>query len=218
MNSASAIDLVDADPTITNDLVPGLCDVGVTKTVTFTATDDFINSSMASSTITVVDTTAPEAAAAMVPVGELEDDEGRFRVEFSCSDGCDDDPQPTGVIAIPSLVGLDIKLKTKSKIKVAFDLEDGKVKIEGPDPQAILDQINNLGGLVVNKGQLVNVELDDDDAEEITFKFNKKGILTIEGSLAELMVACTDSSGNVGTASATSELLAGDDEEDDEDD
>ena len=116
------------------------------------------------------------------------------------------------------MVGLDIKLKTKSKIKVAFDLEDGKVKIEGPDPQAILDQINNLGGLVVNKGQLVNVELDDDDAEEITFKFNKKGILTIEGSLAELMVACTDSSGNVGTASATSELLAGDDEEDDEDD
>ena len=52
-------------------------------------------------TITVVDTTPPEVTAAFVPVGDIEEDEGRFRIEYSCSDTCDPDPQTTGVLVTP---------------------------------------------------------------------------------------------------------------------
>jgi len=43
----------------------------------------------------------------------------------------------------PSTGGLDIKLKAEDQVEIEFDLE-----IKGPDPQAILDQIQQSGGSV----------------------------------------------------------------------
>ncbi len=57
--SATANDNVDGALTPSNDLVNGLCAVGTTKTVTFSATDAAGNTGSATSTITVVDTTDP---------------------------------------------------------------------------------------------------------------------------------------------------------------
>ena len=59
---ASATDIVDADVTITHDVSGSVLPLGLT-TVTFTATDDSGNSSNATATVTVVDTTAPELTA-----------------------------------------------------------------------------------------------------------------------------------------------------------
>ncbi len=220
LSGASADDIVDANPGITND-APAVCSLGDTV-VTFTATDASGNSSSGTATITVVDTTAPGVTAALVPLAtggddddDEDDDEARYTVEYSCSDACDSDPDLTAVIAMPSLAGLKIKLKEKDRVKVVFDLEDGKVKIEGPDPEAIRDEIISLGGLAVAIGQEIKVEFDDDE-EEAVFKFDKRGVLKIEGSSVLLVATCEDASGNVGTASA--EVVPPPDDDDDEDD
>ncbi len=57
--SASATDNVDGSVAVSNNLVSGLCAVGTTTTVTFSATDAAGNAGSATSTITVVDTAAP---------------------------------------------------------------------------------------------------------------------------------------------------------------
>ena len=216
LNSASASDLVDADPTITNDLVPGLCDVGVTKTVTFTATDDFNNSNMATSTITVVDNTAPTVTAAFEPNDKIKKDSGLYTAVFACSDNCDPSPSLKGVIRTPSLDGLEVKLKVKSRVEVKFNLKKGKVTISGPDPQAILDQINENGGLLIDSGQLIKAKVKDKYGSKPSFKFKKDGTLDVKGSSLEFVVTCEDSSGNVGTASAEP-VFAPDDDDDDDD-
>jgi hypothetical protein len=61
IGTATATDLVDPTPTITND-APASYTVGITI-VTWTATDDAGNSAKATQTVTVVDTTAPSITA-----------------------------------------------------------------------------------------------------------------------------------------------------------
>ncbi|MBI2866990.1 MAG: hypothetical protein HYX97_01485 [Chloroflexi bacterium] len=62
--SASATDDVDGSLAVSNDLAPGLCAVGTTRTVTFSATDAAGNTGSATSTITVADTVAPSISSA----------------------------------------------------------------------------------------------------------------------------------------------------------
>jgi alpha-tubulin suppressor-like RCC1 family protein len=57
--SASANDDTDGPVAVTNDLAAGLCAVGTTKTVTFSASDAAGNPGTDTSTISVVDTTGP---------------------------------------------------------------------------------------------------------------------------------------------------------------
>jgi hypothetical protein len=63
--TATATDICDADPTITNDTLP-IYPLGTT-TVTFTATDASGNSASCSMTVTVVDTTAPDISVTVSP-------------------------------------------------------------------------------------------------------------------------------------------------------
>jgi hypothetical protein len=92
LSSASAVDNIDGSLSVSHDLTAGLCAVGTTKTVTFSATDAAGNIGSATSTITVVDTTAPSISSVaatpnvlwppnhkMVPVSVL----------LSVSDVCD---------------------------------------------------------------------------------------------------------------------------------
>jgi len=116
----------------------------------------------------VVDTTAPDVTAALVCVDDCDDDEGKFRVEFSCSDACDTDPTITSA---------------------------------------------TLNGIPVTNGQLVELEIDDDDELEWD-----DGVLQISASSFELEVTCEDASGNVGMATASPDFGGDDDDGDDDDD
>ena len=58
-------------------------------TDTCVATDNAGNESMCAFNVSVVDTTEPSGTATLVPVGNVDDEEGRFRVEFNCGDLCD---------------------------------------------------------------------------------------------------------------------------------
>ncbi len=102
--------------------------------------------------------------------------------------------------------------------KVDFKIEAGKLKINGPDPQALLDQLETFGGLVVTNGQLVELKLTDDDEKKYKFQTKKGGKLEIKGQSFALRVLYEDSSGNVATATATPVFAEDDDSDDKEED
>ena len=129
--------------------------------VELTVTDGTVNSESDSVTITVQDTTAPTPSVALVPVPN-EEDESEFTAVYSCNDACDTSPQTTGVIVTPSLAGLVVELEDDDEAKVEFDLAEGILKIHGPSPQALLDQLQ-AGGLNVANGQVLEIEIDEDD-------------------------------------------------------
>ena len=123
---------------------------------------------------------------------------GEFRLEYSAVDVCDPASQVTGVVQTPALDGLKIKLKTKREVKVKFDLKKGKVEIRGPDPQALLAQMKEFGGLVVHSGQLVRVDLKKakkGKQKKQEFKFDD-GKLRIKAPSAILKVTGEDAYGN----------------------
>ena len=63
LGTATASDIVDSTPTITNDFVADFYALGSITTVTWTATDDSGNSASATQSFTVVDTTPPSITA-----------------------------------------------------------------------------------------------------------------------------------------------------------
>ena len=66
---------------------------------------------------------------------------------------------------------------------------------------------------------MIRVEFDDDDDDKAVFQFTKRGVLKIKGSAAlRLRVTCTDSSDNVGRASAEVLPRHNDDDDDSDDD
>lgn len=80
---------------------------------------------------------------------DVEDDEGKFHLEFSATDVCNAAPKVTGVVKTPPLDGLEIELKTEDEVKIEFDLDEGEVEIKGPNPEVLLAQLQQFGGLVV---------------------------------------------------------------------
>ena len=81
----------------------------------------------------ILDTTPPVITAAFVPVGEVEDDEGRFRLEYSCSDNLDSNPTIAGATlnGIAVTHGQVVELERDDDRDVEWD--DGILEIEAPD-------------------------------------------------------------------------------------
>ncbi|MBI2201667.1 MAG: hypothetical protein HYU43_06970 [Armatimonadetes bacterium] len=100
--SASATDDVDSSVAVSNDLAVGLCAVGTTTTVTFSASDAAGNTGSGSSTITVVDTTPPTVTSATASRDSLWPPNHKMvpvSVSVSVSDVCD----PSVTCAITSV-------------------------------------------------------------------------------------------------------------------
>ncbi len=219
--SATASDIVDGSVAVSND-ASGTGALGTT-TIEFSASDSRGNGpTTAQSTITVVDTTVPEVTAELVAVpGKVEEDEGWFDAVYSCSDVCDDSPVAVGRMMTPSLDGLEIKMKKHKRVRVVFDFEDGEVKIWGPNDASRQDTLAQLqdGGLLIPSGQRVHFEVEDDD-EEATFQFDKRGNLKIEAPLSMMMlkVTCTDANGNSSDATAAPGFVAEEEEEEEDED
>ena len=96
------------------------------------------------------------------PSDAVDQDSARFAPAFAASDICDSEPSVTSVINAPSLDGLKVKQKTAQRVSVAYDFEDGAVQVRGPDPAAVLSQLEELGGLLVSDGLSVRLDLDDE--------------------------------------------------------
>ncbi|MEE8490147.1 MAG: HYR domain-containing protein, partial [Acidimicrobiia bacterium] len=204
---AMATDDLDPNPIMTSDpALPAIFSGLGEHSITYTAADASGNINVCVQTVTVVDDTAPALSAQWVPLNvkkhrdnDKDEDKGEFRLEFSAADACDTALQVTGVVQTPPIVGLKVKLKTRSRVKVKFDLKKGKVEIRGPNPKALLAQIEESGGLVVHSGQLVKVDLKQakkGKQKKQEFKFEKGGKLKIKTPSAILMVIGEDASGN----------------------
>jgi hypothetical protein len=141
----------------------------------------------------------PVAEADFTPV-DVEEDEGLFEVVATATDPDDNLDTVTAIIELPSIDGLDTKLKEKNKVKVEIDLDEGKVKIEGPDPDALLAEILQYGGFLVEDGDLVKAE----PKEHLKYELKlKKGVLKIEAPEITLRVTATDTEGLTDTATAS---------------
>ena len=142
----------------------------------------------------------PVAEADFIPI-DVEEDEGLFEIVATATDPDDNLESVVAVIVLPALNGLDIELKVKDKIKIEFDLEEGKVEIKGPDPEALLAEITEFGGFLVENGQIIKVEVSDDSEYEL--KFKEDGTLKIEAPEVTLLVTAADTEGESDTDTAS---------------
>ena len=123
--SGSTASLDDASSP-TPSFVP---DVLGTYQLQVTVTDDEGAADTDTVAVTVQDTTPPSVIVALVPV--LGDDEGLFRVEFGCSDACDQNPQIVATLnGVPVTNGQVVELEFDDDMEVDYD--DGVLEIEAP--------------------------------------------------------------------------------------
>ena len=191
IGTATATDICDPNPTVTND-APTLFPLGTTV-VTWTAEDASGNTSTATQNVTVEDTMPPEIVAALMQVGgsgsDDDDDDGGggnlFMVSVLGSDVCDPNLVETACIVQPLSPTDSFKLKFKNKkgkdddddggtvkneIQIKIGKKKTKVTLKGPDQQlleALLNQAIQKGGFLVTDGQKVKLIVkgwgDDDD-------------------------------------------------------
>jgi len=125
IGTATATDIFGA--TVSND-APATFPLGTT-TITYTATDGNGLTATGAQTVTVVDTTAPTVTATLVPV-ELEDDEGKFRVEFTVTDIADPNSVVTAMLNGTTVSsGQIVELERDHEAEV--ENEHGQLEIKG---------------------------------------------------------------------------------------
>ncbi|CAD7849501.1 MAG: hypothetical protein [Olavius algarvensis Delta 4 endosymbiont] len=115
----------------------------------------------------ILDTTPPEITAAFVPVGEVEDDEGRFRIEYSCSDNLDPNPNTSEAFLNGFAVvhGQVVELERDDDKEVEWD--DGILEIEAPAfllTVQCVDAAGNVGTATATPP--FSTQKDDDDTYE----------------------------------------------------
>ena len=103
--------------------------------MTWTATDAYGNSSTATQSITVVNTTAPAVTASLVPYsqgddGDSDGDEGRFTVQFAATDGVDANPALTAELIIE---GYPTPITVTHGQIIEYEVEDEKTEVEMED-------------------------------------------------------------------------------------
>jgi len=115
----------------------------------------------------ILDTTPPEITAAFLPSGEVEDDEGRFRIEFSYSDNLDPNPTLTSATlnGIPIVNGQVVELERDDEKEVEWD--DGILEIEASSfllKVQCVDAAGNVGTVTATPS--FSTKNDDDDRYE----------------------------------------------------
>ena len=155
-----------------------------TYTITLVVNDGTVDSGPDSVYISVVDTTAPTVTAALVPACDPEEDD-------------DDNNGP----CVPEVE------EDEGYFQVVFSCTD--TCDENPTITSA-----TLNGIAVYNGQVVELELDDDEGQEVEWD---DGILQIKASSFLLTVTCEDASGNEGTATASPQFADEDNEDEDDD-
>jgi hypothetical protein len=187
-------------------------------TVTLTVEDPSKEKDSDEALVTVKDTTPPEVTATWEPI-KVEEDEGTFRVVCTTEDLCDPAPPVEACLRI-DLTGLEVKAKVvpRKGISVEIDQEEGVAMVKAPTSTLLSELLAALqqGCFPILDGQIVHVEVDDDD-EGVELKFGKDGALRFEGATPpQLVCTATDASGNVGEATAVPAFASEEEDNDDE--
>ncbi|UCG02612.1 MAG: hypothetical protein JSW11_01200 [Candidatus Heimdallarchaeota archaeon] len=157
------------------------------------------------------DITDPLVEAAFIPT-HVESMEGIFVIYFTVTDN-DPEPEITAILQIFLPEGwLDWAEweNDPSEIKIEVNYDDEEIEIEGPDSEKILNDLIDLGGLVVDNGQLLQIELKDDkvEIELLEPQTGKIELTNFEGEPISMVtdllkVTAVDDAGNIGIATAT---------------
>lgn len=185
--------------------------VGAT-TVSLVVSDGKESSTPDTVEVVVEDTLEPHIAGEWVPLKEVKERKGEFILRFGASDACDAAPQLIGVLATPSPEGFAVEFKGKHdkdqededeeegaelerKFKVSFDKRKEKLKVHADNPENVLLQLKEFGGLLVGDGQFVKVHVKEDPKKH-TFTLKKNQKFHLKSDRAVLKVVSFDRAGN----------------------
>ena len=137
---------------------------------TWTVDNIEILAGVADANCTAADTTPPVITAALVPIGDG-DDEGVFRVEFSVTDTSDPAPSVIAVLEVPGLA--DIPVTNGQVIEFEVDdegseveSEDGILEIEAPSLTLRVTGTDAAGNSAEATDTLTGTTGDDDDDDD----------------------------------------------------
>ena len=148
---------------------------------------------------------APLQVQALLEPLDCDKNRAEFRVVASATDADGNQHDVLALIKVPALEAKrEPKLKVGSEIEVKFN--NHRVEIKGPDPEALLAQIQTYGGLLVQDGQLLEVKRKPAAQQKFTLEDD---VLQIEAPAIELYVIVTDA--NELTATATAEVACAED-------
>lgn len=142
-------------------------------------------------------TSPPALQAALVSLDERRGDRGwqrgTYRVEFANSENF---AQLTTLLMLPPLeANADIRLETDDDTEI--EINDKRVKISAPNPQWVLESIQQRGGIEIPRG--IRIEYRQRDDHKIEIEFDDDGDddekLKLEGATLHLLVIATDHAG-----------------------
>ena len=128
--------------------------------------------------VQVPDETPPEVSVVLAEQAVLDDGLVVYQVYCDVVDVCDDNPTYSSLIETPSPDGLNQKLKVHGNTSVKFNLNNSKLDIFAPVPEAILADLYE-GGIPIEDGQSVTIKTHAGETYHYTYKV-QEGISLIE--------------------------------------
>ena len=141
---------------------------------------------------------SPPVVVAAFTAIEVLPGEGTFAIVATATDPDEDPLVINSFLVTPPLTGLEIELSTVPLAMVSFEIGSGNAEISGPDPEAILASLRDLGGFAVENGQTIQVEIVV--GPDVTIQLQGGGSIKVEAAEITLSVTATDPLGQSSTA------------------
>lgn len=143
----------------------------------------------------------PVVQAALVPL-DIDDDReaGIFQIQVTATDP-ENALQDTLIILKLPPSDQERKIKQKEGRKTEIQFTNKQLEIKAPDPQALLDQINAYGGIIVQNGEQIDLRFKKKGEGELRVEDNG---WRLEGRTIELQVIAVDSAGLTSTTQVVS--------------
>jgi len=151
--------------------------------------------------VEIPDETPPEVGVVLAEQAVLDDGLIVYQVYCDVSDVCDDNPEYSSLIETPSPEGLAQKLKEHNNTSIKFNLNNDKLDIFAPVPDAILADLYELGGIPIDDGQSVTIKTHAGETYHYMYKV-QEGIALIElkGPWVRLWCSAIDDAGHEASA------------------
>ncbi|MEZ4733595.1 MAG: hypothetical protein R3E79_41390 [Caldilineaceae bacterium] len=133
----------------------------------------------------------PVVQAALMPVNIQDEDEGEFQVQVAATDPEGQLQHVLVILKVPTN-GRERAPKLKEDRKTRIKFTAKRIEIDGPDPQALLEQIEAYGGLILQNGQLLDLHIKRANEEKFELK---DGVWQVETRRIALVIVATDAAG-----------------------
>lgn len=149
----------------------------------------------------------PILKAGFIPA-EQGPDHWRFYVEAAATDPDNNLGEVVAILQLTPVAPVEeLKLNASDEIRIKMD--GGRIEISAPDPQALLNQIQQNSGIPIQNGQLIEFKLTDAPRYNAEIK---EEMWRIEAQTLVLQVTATDLEGVSQTITASPPLVFDEDE------